>query len=66
MIGNVNALNADVFHHVEQFTVRLAAHGCTERGTAMSELVNVLRSIDTTLGFIFIVLLLMLFFKKMG
>ncbi len=32
----------------------------------MSELVNVLRSIDNTLGFILIVLLLMLFFKKMG
>lgn len=32
----------------------------------MSELVNVLRSIDNTLGFILVVLLLMLFFKKMG
>ena len=32
----------------------------------MNELVNVLRSIDNTLGFILIVLLLMLFFKKMG
>ena len=32
----------------------------------MTELVNVLRSIDNTLGFILIVLVLMLFFKKMG
>ena len=32
----------------------------------MNELVNVLRSIDNTLSFILIVLLLMLFFKKMG
>lgn len=32
----------------------------------MSELVNVLRSIDNTLSFILIVLVLMLFFKKMG
>lgn len=33
---------------------------------AMNELVNVLRSIDNTLSFILIVLVLMLFFKKMG
>lgn len=32
----------------------------------MNELVNVLRSIDNTLGFILIVLVLMLLFKKMG
>jgi len=32
----------------------------------MNELKNVLRSIGNTLGFILIVLLLMLFFKKMG
>lgn len=32
----------------------------------MNELVNVLRSIDNTLSLIFIVLLVMLFFKKMG
>ena len=32
----------------------------------MTELVYVLRSIDNTLSFILIVLVLMLFFKKMG
>lgn len=35
MIGNTNALNADIFHHVKPFTVQLAVHGWTERGTAM-------------------------------
>ena len=36
------------------------------RTAAMAELVYVLRSIDNTLSFILIVLVLMLFFKKMG
>lgn len=34
--------------------------------TTMNELINVLRSINDTLIFILIVLLLMLLFKKMG
>ena len=36
------------------------------RTVTMTELVYVLRSIDNTLSFILIVLVLMLFFKKMG
>lgn len=37
-----------------------------EKVIAMNELVYVLKSIDNTLSFILITLLLMLFFKKMG
>ncbi len=49
-----------------QGMMRIFAVVVNGRTVTMTELVYVLRSIDNTLSFILIVLVLMLFFKKMG